>query len=81
MKKALKKLILFLVRKYIGVRKHELFRFSNQKSAEAVYYFTDDGLVKTWMDENHFISFNRTKSRVSLNFILSDECEIVRFDF
>ena len=66
----MKKLIIFLVRKKLGLKKYEQFQFANQKS-NAVYYFTDDQVVKVWRSD-------AGPSSVSLNYLLSDECEIVR---
>ena len=64
----MKRLILFLVRKRLGLKKYEEFQFVNQKS-NAVYYFTEDALIKDW---HHTID----KSGVSLNWLLDDECKI-----
>ena len=79
MRKLIKRLILFLVRKYMGLSKYELFRFSNQKSPSAVYYFGDNGLTKTWITEFGYINMNRVKSSVSLNWLLDDDCKIEKY--
>lgn len=68
----IKKLILFLVRKRLHLGKYELFQFSNQKS-NALYYFGDEGLMKVWRGIIE-------PSGVSLNWLLSDEIEIVEVD-
>lgn len=68
----IKRLILFLVRMRLGVKKREYFRFTNQKN-KAVYFFSDDGLVKIAAD-------GIAKSRVSLNWLLDDNCKIKRYD-
>ena len=65
-----KRLIIFLIRKRLGVEKLERFQFTNQKS-DAVYYFTKDRVTKLW--HGHV-----EPSRVSLNWLLDDECEIVK---
>lgn len=64
----MKKLILFLVRRRLGIRKYEMFQFSNQKSG-AVYYFADDRVMKLW---NGYCE----PSGVSLNWLLDSECKI-----
>ena len=62
--------IIFLVRKKLGLKKYEDFRFNNQKS-EAFYFFTDQELIK---EEYGY----RYPAGVSLNWLLSDECEICK---
>lgn len=64
----MKRFILYLVRKRLGLAKYEPFRFDNQKS-NAVYYFTDDAVMKAWRGCVE-------KSGVSLNWLLDDECVI-----
>ena len=64
----MKRLIVFLVRKYLGLKLREPFQFANQKS-NAVYYFSEDAIIKAWHG-------NIENSNVSLNWLLDDECEI-----
>lgn len=64
----MRRLILFLIRRHLGLKKGELFQFANQKS-NAVYYFDDHAIMKDW----HHIT---TPSSVSLNWLLDPECEI-----
>ena len=71
----MKKLIIFLVRKKLGLKKGEHFRFVNQSSPYNTYYFTEDAVMK------HCRSYGRwheEKSRVSLNWLLDDDCKIER---
>ena len=63
-----KKIIIGLIRKKLGLKEREPFQFVNQKS-KAVYYFTKDAIMKAWRGDI-------TKSTVSLNWLLDDECEI-----
>lgn len=72
MKSLTKKLILFLVRKRLGLDKYDIFQFTNQKS-NAVYYFGDEGVMKVWRG-------NIKKSHVGFNWLLSDEIEITKLD-
>lgn len=64
----MKRFIIFLIRKRLGLKKNELFRFSNQLE-QSVYYFTDTTLMKI---KNGYVD----KSGVSLNWLLDDECKI-----
>lgn len=66
----MKRLILFLVRKKLGLKKYEMFQFINQKS-NAMYYFTENGLMKLWHGQT-------TLSGVSINWLLDDECTIAK---
>ena len=65
----MKRLIIFLVRRRLGLKKHERFQFINQRS-NAWYYFSDTNLMK--VDGNLI-----TQSNVSLNWLLDDNCIIV----
>ena len=64
----MKRLIIFLIRLRMGLKKYEVFQFVNQKS-NAMYYFSEDAVMKEWRGQV-------TKSTVSLNWLLDDECEI-----
>lgn len=65
----MRRLILILVRKRLGLKEGELFRFTNQKS-KAKYYFDDQlGLVKVGVNSTYL-------SGASLNWILDPFCEI-----
>lgn len=66
----MKKLIFFLVRKHLGLKIREAFQFAGQKS-NAVYYFTEDAVMKAWRG-------NIEKSGVSLNWLMDDDCEIIK---
>ena len=71
----MKRLILFLVRKRLGLKKYEYFQFTNQKS-DAEYWFANDGVYKRWKTA---YGCGMKKSSVSLNWLLDDECEIVKW--
>ena len=71
----MKKLILFLVRKHLGLRKWETFQFANQKDKRDYYYFADDALRKMC-----YAKGLPEDSHVSLNWLLDDKCEVVKFD-
>lgn len=70
--KLIKRLILFLVRKRLGLKKNEYFRFDSQKS-NTTYYFTDKEIWK--IDNDNFVV---ELSGVSLNWLLNDDCKIIK---
>jgi hypothetical protein len=69
--KYIKRLIIFLIRVKLGVGKWDEFYFLNQKNKDDRYYFSNAGLMKYCATTN-----NVRKSSVSLNWLLSDSCEI-----
>ena len=73
----MKRLIIFLVRKKRGLKKGEHFRFVNQSSPYSSYYFTDDAVMKHF---GRWKGSDDVKSSVSLNWLLDDECEIVKVE-
>lgn len=77
----LRRLIIFLIRKKLGVKKWEKFRFSNQKSID-IYFFAPDGRLMKYIDsEDWWKTYcSLTGSTVSLNWLLSDECKIIKVD-
>lgn len=66
-----KMLIIFLIRKRLGLKKREYFNFSNQKNKDDFYYFTDTHLIKVNVVRGVF-----RNAHVSLNWLLNDSCEI-----
>lgn len=66
------RLIIFLVRKRLHLRKYEYFQFANQNS-EAIYYFTETNVMKNW----HGVL---TPLNVSLNWLLDKDCKIRKLD-
>ena len=74
----MKRLILFLIRRRLGLRKWELFMFTNQKTND-LYFFSEEGLFK------HYCSGDRwgwctVKSSVSLNWLLNEKCQINKLE-
>lgn len=67
----MKRLIVFLVRKRLGLKKFEEFRFANQKTT-AIYFFTSTEVMKV-------TRFGTEPSGVSLNWLLNDECKICKY--
>lgn len=64
------RLVIFLIRKKLGLKKYESFKFNNQKKQSDYYYFTEDNLMKFDLMKG-FIDSN-----VSLNYLLSSDCKI-----
>ena len=64
----MKRLIIFLICKRLGLKKNELFRFVNQ-CEQSVYYFTETCLMKVKYGQ-------AMRSGVSLNWLLDNECEV-----
>lgn len=60
--------IIFLIRKKLGLKKFEHFKFVGQKS-DAVYWFTESNIMKRWRGQT-------TLSGVSANWLLDSDCEI-----
>lgn len=65
----MKRLIIFLIRKRLGMAKSTPFIFANQKSI-SYYWFEPTRLMKY---ENGRVA----QSNVSLNWLLSDDCSII----
>ena len=75
------RLIIFLIRKKLGVKLFETFRFTNQKTSD-VYWFTQYSLMKVnYYPLAHGKPYQDVCfSGVSLNWLLSDECEIEKIN-
>lgn len=72
------RLIIFLIRRKLGLAKYEEFRFNNQRSKRDKYYFDSTHLMKIEYAGKE--DFNICESNVSLNWLLNDGCSIVRVD-
>lgn len=64
----MRRLIIFLIRKKLGLKKYECFQFVGQKT-NAVYYFTESSVMKRWRGQT-------TLSGVSINWLLNNDCKI-----
>lgn len=65
--------ILKLIMKQLGVKKGELFQFSDQREEFVEYYFTDEAMMRIDTKTGEV-----KESRTTLNYLLSDNCKIVR---
>ena len=71
----MRRLIIFLIRNRLGLDVGQAFRFANQKSDKNYYFFTKDKLIKMlWIGSSYY----PVPSNCSLNWLLDDDCEIVR---
>lgn len=68
----MRKFILFLVRKRLGVKKYEGFQFANQQSENDWYFF---GMSDLWKMDHSTGREQMIESGASLNWLLSDECK------
>lgn len=73
----MKKLIIYLIRRRMGLKLGERFQFTNQNEInnEQYYFFTDSALMKIWTNKNSGREYI-TYAGVSLNWLLDDKCEI-----
>lgn len=65
-----KRLIIFLVRRQLGLKKFEYFEFENQASDVNYYYFTSDELIKV------IPPYKTRPAHVSLNWLLNKNCKV-----
>ena len=68
----LNRIIIKLIACKLGLKKGEYFRFANQHNKKCFYRFESGKLMK------YFNEKNKCKSEVSLNYLLSDQCEIIK---
>ncbi len=69
----MKKLIIFLIRKKLKLRKKEMFRFINQNSGDDIYYFDSDELIEMKFRNDKYY---KRPSNIGLNWLLSNRCEV-----
>lgn len=65
----MKRLIIYLIRRRLGIPKDVWFRFTNQKNRCEMYVFESDCLIKKDKYGNFVLS------GVSLNWLLDDDCK------
>ena len=66
----MRRFVIFLIRKKLGLNKYVKFKFIGQKS-DAVYYFTESNVMKEWRNQT-------VLSGVSVNWLLDNDCKIER---
>lgn len=69
----MKKRILKLIMKKLGVKDQEHFQFADQREEFIEYFFTLEALMRFNPETNEI-----KESRITLNYLLSDDCKIVR---
>ena len=70
----LNKVIIFLIRRRLNLGPSECFRFTNQKTTDVYYFDTKKSALIKKQNKDASEEF----SGVSLNWLLSDECEIIK---
>jgi hypothetical protein len=71
----LRKLIIFLIRKRLGLKMYESFQFENQYDKMDYYWFNDVELRK-YIGKDGVA----TDAHVSLNWLLHDDCKVVKYE-
>ena len=69
----LRRFIIFLARRRLGLKKYEGFRFEGQYSKDNWYFFTEDKIMKVYVDKKNSPV---VRSDVSFNWILDEGCKI-----
>lgn len=82
----MRKLVYWLIRKHLGVKVGEYFRFTNQKTKD-IYRFTKTMLWKSCPETVSYLNTDTMRActckwvtvpaGVSLNWLLDPECEVV----
>ena len=70
----IRRIVIFLIRKKLGLKKFERFQFAEQKSPTDTYFFTDTEVMKSIAPGEGY-SHTERPSTVSLNWLLNDECK------
>ena len=68
----MKRLIIFMIRRRLKLKQWQRFQFKNQKNKRQYYYFEPTKLIKIECVKPEKLC----ESGVSLNYLLSDKCEI-----
>lgn len=69
----MKKRILKLIMKKLGVKDQEHFQFADQREEFVEYFFTNEAMMRFNPETNEI-----KESRITLNYLLSDDCKIIR---
>ena len=69
----MKKRILKLIMKKLGVKDQEHLQFADQREEFIEYFFTLEALMRVNPETNEI-----KESRITLNYLLSDDCKIIR---
>lgn len=70
----MERLIIFLIRRKLGLKKNEQFKFDNQRPEKKdVYYFTSTRLMKI-VNGNGRVK----ESNVRLNWLVNKDCKIIK---
>lgn len=75
MEKLIRRIVIFLVRKRLGLKAYEGFQFDNQKSKTDWYMFTNYEVLKVTYNDHDIC-----QSSVSLNWLLDSKCKVHKID-
>lgn len=70
-------IVLFLIRKRLGLKKYEMFQFTNQRQKMEWYYFGTNCIMKQYHNSISGCTYDRP-SNVSFNWMLDDRCKIIK---
>lgn len=75
----MERMILFLIRWKLGVKKYEKFRFTNQKKPD-IYYFSNKRLMKMVPVKRNVFpdGYLHKQSKVGINWLISKECRVTK---
>jgi hypothetical protein len=77
----MRRLIIFLIRIRLKVKRCECFRFYEQRSPYDYYLFTNDSLIKMkYHKHKECVWWETVPSSCSLNWLLNDNCKIIKID-
>ena len=68
----MKKRILKLIMKKLGVKNQEHFQFADQREEFVEYFFTNEAMMRFNPETNEI-----KESRITLNYLLSDSCKVI----
>lgn len=71
-----RKLIIFLIRRRLGLKKFQGFRFVGQRSPDNWYFFGEEFLWKVTPGFTNYLSL----SNVKLNWLINNNCKIEKID-
>lgn len=68
----MKKRILKLIMKKLGVKCQEHFQFADQREEFIEYFFTNEAMMRFNPETNEI-----KEARITLNYLLSDSCKVI----
>ena len=72
-----KRIITFLIRNRLKLKKGEMFQFIDQRNKSEWYFFDSVGIMKQYYN-SHTNATGIRPSSVSLSWLLDDRCKIIK---